>query len=301
MFFIFKVHTNLTMKNNFSTIIAGTMTWGSWGKNLSNKDMISLMNHCIDTDITTFDHADIYGGYSTEASFGEAFHESGICRDSIQLISKCGIQYMAEGRNNKVKHYNYSKDYIIWSAERSLKNLKTDYLDLFLLHRPSPLMQPDEITEAISVLKTAGKIKNFGVSNFTSSQVELIASTTDIYANQIEFSVTQQAAMTDGSLDQMMLKNIIPMAWSPLGIVFKEVNEQTNRIHNQMGELLEKYNATEDQLLLAWILKHPSKIHPVIGTTTKQRIIDATKAIEINMDLEDWFLILVASQGHKVP
>lgn len=301
MFFIFKVHTNLTMKNNFSTIIAGTMTWGSWGKNLSKKDMISLMNHCIDTDITTFDHADIYGGYSTEASFGEALHESGICRDSIQLISKCGIQYMAEGRNNKVKHYNYSKDYIIWSAERSLKNLKTDYLDLFLLHRPSPLMQPDEITEAISVLKTAGKIKNFGVSNFTSSQVELIASTTDIYANQIEFSVTQHAAMTDGSLDQMMLKNIIPMAWSPLGIVFKEVNEQTNRIHNQMGDLLEKYNATEDQLLLAWILKHPSKIHPVIGTTTKQRIIDATKAIEINMDLEDWFLILVASQGHKVP
>ncbi len=286
---------------NYSRIIAGTMTWGSWGKKLVTSEMISLMNYCIDIGITTYDHADIYGGYSTETDFGKAFMESRIKREDIQLISKCGIQLMSENRSNKVKHYNYGKDYIIWSAEASLKNLKTDYLDLFLLHRPSPLMQPDEIAEAISKLKKEGKIKEFGVSNFTPSQVELISSCTEISANQIEFSLTQHMAMHDGTLDQMMLKNMKPMAWSPLGLVFKDDTEQTRRIHRQLGELIEKYNATEDQLLLAWILKHPSNIHLVIGTTTKQRITEAAKAIEIKLELEDWFLMLVSSEAHEVP
>jgi len=285
----------------YSRIIAGTMTWGNWGKQLSKKDMIELMHHCISNMITTFDHADIYGGYTTEADFGNAYKESKISRETIQLISKCGIQYQSENRNNKVKHYNYNKDYIIWSAEESLKNLKTEYLDLFLLHRPSPLMHPEEIAEAISVLKSDGKIKEFGVSNFTPSQVDLISNYTEISVNQIEFSLTQHSAMHDGSLDQMMLKNIKPMSWSPLGFVFKDDTEQTRHIHKQLGELNEKYKATEDQLLLAWILKHPSNIHPVVGTTTKQRLIDSAKSVQINLDLEDWFLILVASQGHKVP
>ncbi len=277
------------------------MTWGGWGKQFSTVEMIDLMNHCVENKVTTFDHADIYGGYTTEADFGKAFQQSGLERDSIQLISKCGIQYLSASRNNKVKHYNYSKDYIIWSAEESLKHLKTDYLDLFLLHRPSPLMHPDEIAEAISKLKQQGKVKEFGVSNFTPSQVELISNSTQISANQIEFSLTQHIAMHDGTLDQMLLKNILPMAWSPLGYVFKEDTEQTRRIHKQLGELLEKYNATEDQLLLAWIMKHPAMIHPVVGTTTKERIVDALKASKINLELEDWFLMLVACQGHKVP
>lgn len=277
------------------------MTWGNWGKQFSTLDMIDLMHHCIENDITAFDHADIYGGYTTEAGFGKTFSNSSIKRETIQLISKCGIQLKAQNRNNKIKHYNYSKDYIIWSAEESLKNLKTEYLDLFLLHRPSPLMHPDEIAEAIAKLKSEGKIKEFGVSNFTPSQVELISNATEISVNQIEFSLTQHTAIHNGSLDQMMLKNITPMAWSPLGFVFKNDTEQTRRIHKQLGELKEKYNATEDQLLLAWILKHPAKIHPVIGTTTKTRISDASKAVEIDLELEDWFLILEACEGNEVP
>ena len=289
------------MKKNFSKIIAGAMTWGSWGKQFSKTEIIKLTNHCVDNQITTFDHADIYGGYTTETDFGNAFAESGIKRETIQLISKCGIQYISENRNNKVKHYNYSKDYIIWSAEESLKNLKTDYLDLFLLHRPSPLMQPDDIAEAVSILKQQGKIKAFGVSNFTNSQVDLISKSTDVSVNQIEFSLTQHNAMHDGTLDYMMLNNITPMAWSPLGYVFKDDNEQTRRIHKQLGELMGKYNATEDQLLLAWIMMHPANIHPVVGTTDYKRITNATKAIQIKLELEDWFLILVACQGHKVP
>lgn len=285
----------------YSRIIAGTMTWGEWGKKFSSTEMTALMHHCLENKISTFDHADIYGGYTTESDFGKALSKSGIKREEIQLISKCGIQYMSENRNNKVKHYNYSKDYIIWSAEESLKNLQTEYLDLFLLHRPSPLMAPDEIAEAISILKESGKIKAFGVSNFTPSQVELISSSTEISVNQIEFSLTQHLAMHDGTLDQMMLKQLTPMAWSPLGSVFKEGTEQSRSIHSQLVELCEKYNATADQLLLVWILKHPSKIHPVVGTTSKQRLSDAAKAVEIDLDLEDWFLMLVASQGHKVP
>lgn len=277
------------------------MSWGSFGRALSKVEMISLMNHCVDNQVTTFDHADIYGGYTTEAEFGNAFSESGIKREDIQLISKCGIQYLTEKRNNKIKHYNYSKDYIIWSAEESLKNLKTDYLDLYLLHRPSPLMHPEEINEAIILLKKQGKILDFGVSNFTTSQVDLISNDTPIDVNQIEFSLTQHEAMYNGVLDQMMGKNIIPMAWSPLGYVFKKDTDQTRRIHVQLGELLGKYNATEDQLLLAWLLKHPSNIHPIIGTTNNKRIKNAINAIDMNLELEDWFQILLACQGHKVP
>ena len=285
----------------FSRIVAGTMTWGQWGKQLSTKEMITLMNDCLECGLSSFDHADIYGGYTTESDFGNAFAESGIARENIQLISKCGIQHLSDNRNNTVKHYDYSKDYIIWSVEESLKHLKTDYLDLLLLHRPSPLMQPDEIAEAISILRQQGKIIDFGVSNFTRSQMELISNTIDLSSNQIEFSLTQHEAMHDGVLDYMLLNKITPMAWSPLGLVFKEDSEQTRRIHKQLGTLLEKYNSTEDQLLLAWILKHPSGIHPVIGTTTKERIQNAVKALDIELQLEDWFEILVVCQGHKVP
>ncbi|TXD81473.1 aldo/keto reductase [Subsaximicrobium wynnwilliamsii] len=277
------------------------MTWGTWGKQLKKTEMIALMQYYLEHGINTFDHADIYGGYTTEEDFGSAFAESGLKREQIQLISKCGIQEISENRDNTVKHYDYSKDHVIWSAEKSLKHLKTDYLDVFLLHRPSPLMQPAEIAEAITHLKAQGKIKAFGVSNFTPSQTELLAQNTDIDTNQIECSLSQHSAMHDGSLDHMMVNKIQPMAWSPLGTVFKEDNAQSKRIHEQLEVLQEKYSATKDQLLLAWILKHPAKINPVIGTTNKKRIENAVNALDINLELEDWFKLLVASQGHKVP
>lgn len=278
------------------------MTWGQWGKQLSTNEMVDLIQFCTEQGITTFDHADIYGAYTTEAEFGKAFANSGIQRQDIQLISKCGIQHLSGGRNNKVGHYNYSKDYIIWSVETSLKNLETDFLDLLLLHRPSPLMHPDEISEAILILKQQGRIKSFGVSNFTPSQVDLISKNVTVEVNQIEFSLTHHAAMHDGSLDHMLVNGTLPMAWSPLGTIFKNDNDEKNkRIHKQLEELTEKYEATKDQLLLAWILKHPANIHAVVGTTTKQRLEHSLKATAIDLELEDWFLMLVASQGHSVP
>ncbi|WP_235982787.1 aldo/keto reductase [Kordia aestuariivivens] len=289
------------MKSNYSRIIAGTMTWGIWGKQCSTSQMMDLMQHCISSGITTFDHADIYGGYTTEADFGNAFAQSGIHRESIEIISKCGIQLQAENRQNTIKHYEYSSEYIIWSAETSLKNLQTDYLDLLLVHRPSPLMHPDEIAKAVDQLKTQGKIKNFGVSNFTPLQMNMIGSKSEITTNQIQFSLTDFDAMHNGTLDYMMTNSIIPMAWQPLGTFFKEQNEQTASIHKALESLTEKYSATKDQLVLAWVLKHPANIHPVIGTTTPERITNAVKATEIDLSLEDWFLLLTESQGHEVP
>ncbi len=277
------------------------MTWGRWGKQLDLKDMQSLIEHCLDIGITTFDHADIYGAYSTESDFGNAISAMAIERSQYQLISKCGIQYVCDARENKVKHYNYSKDYILWSVDQSLNNLQTEYLDLLLLHRPSPLMIAEEIAKAIEILKKEGKIKSFGVSNFNASQMDFIGFRTDINYNQVEFSLTQHIAMHDGTFDYMLSNGIGAMAWSPLGSFFKDDTPQTQRIKGVLDKLMVKYNASADQILLAWILSHPVNITPVIGTTTKERMNLAKKALTINLELEDWFELLVASQGHKVP
>lgn len=277
------------------------MNWGVWDKNLTASEMANMIHICQENKITTFDHADIYGGYTTEASFGKAFTESKISREKIQLISKCGIQHISENRPNKIKHYDYSKDYIIWSVENSLKNLQTDYLDVLLLHRPSPLMQPDEIAEAIEKLKSDGKILDFGLSNFTPSQTDLIRSKTEVSYNQIQFSATDFEAMLNGSLDHMQIHNIRPMAWNPLGTVFREKTDQTRRLKTLLAELVGKYHVGSDTILLSWILQHPAKIIPIAGTVNVSRIQQLHKATEFKLDKEEWFAIWTESMGNKVP
>ncbi len=290
------------MSIQLSPIIAGVMNWGVWDKNLNTKEFTHLINLFIENGITTFDHADIYGGYTTEASFGKALSESKIDRKKIQLITKCGIQYTSENRpNNWIKHYEYSKDYIIWSAENSLKNLQTDYLDVLLLHRPSPLMQSDEIAEAVSKLKTDGKILSFGVSNFTSSQTELLRQKTEISFNQVQFSATHHEAMLDGSFDYMQIHNIKPMAWNPLGTVFRENTDQTFRLRQLLAKLVEKYHVGSDIILLAWIMQHPAGISPVAGTVNSGRIQQLMKAKSLVLDKQDWFAIWTESMGNRVP
>ncbi len=286
------------MKNNsFSPLIAGTMKWGHWGKNYSTEEIKGVINCCVENNITSFDHADIYGDYTTEAAFGKAFNEMKINRQQVQFISKCGIQLLDGPRKNTVKHYDYSTSYIINSAEQSLKNLHTEYLDLFLLHRPSPLMHTDEIAEAITKLKNDGKILSFGVSNFTSAQTALISQKIKVEFNQIEFSLTHVDAFHNGSFEYMQLNNITPMCWSPMGKVFKTQNEQTAAIKKALGELAIKYNTAEDAILLAWIIKHPANILPVFGTADPKRIPQLMTASEINMELTDWFYLLTASTG----
>jgi len=288
-------------KTLLSPVISGTMNWGVWDKNLTQKEMESTIQLCVENKITTFDHADIYGNYTTEADFGKAFKTSKISREKIQLITKCGIQMVAENRKNKIKHYDYSKDYIIWSVEESLKKLKTDYVDVFLLHRPSPLMQADEIAEAVEKLKSEGKIIDFGLSNFTSSQTELIRQKTEVSFNQVQFSATNFEPMVDGSLDYMQTHGIRPMSWNPLGNVFREDTKKTRRLKKLLSVLVKKYSLGSDTLLLAWILKHPAGVIPIAGTVNVARIQSLMKAVELELDKEDWFTIWTESMGNDVP
>ena len=290
------------IESQFSKLISGTMSWGAWGKNFNFYEMQRLIENTVDLGITSFDHADIYGGYTLESAFGDAFSRTDISRSAVQFISKCGIQLTGSNRPNTVKHYDCSKAYIISSAEASLKHLKTEYLDALLIHRPSPLMDPNEVMEAVHQLKKEGKIINFGVSNFTPSQVDLLSKEAAVDVNQIEFSAVQHQALFDGSLDQMLTHKIIPMAWAPLGHIFSlETTPQKKRVLEVLEGLSTTYNASSDQLLLAWILKHPSGVHPVIGTTNLKRIEASVGAVSIDLTTEDWFRILEASQGYEVP
>lgn len=284
-----------------SSVIVGTMNWGVWGKNFSTSEMQEMISLCIDQGLTTFDHADIYGGYTTEAAFGKAWQNLNIPRENVQFISKCGIKYVSDARDYKIKHYDYSKEYIIWSVEQSLKNLKTDYLDVLLLHRPSPLMQPEIIADAITELKISGKIINFGLSNFTPSQTELIRKHTAVTYNQIQYSATHLQPMLNGELDYMQLHGIKPMAWNPLGSLFKEETPQTERILKLVHLLALKYKVNEAVLALKWIMKHPAQITPVIGTTSINRINQLKELTTFELELEDWFALWVESQGKKVP
>jgi predicted oxidoreductase len=162
-------------------------------------------------------------------------------------------------------------------------------------------MDPEPIAKAVEQLMNSGKIRSFGVSNFTPSQIEMIETAVPVSANQVECSLTSENVMYDGTLDDCITKKRMAMAWSPLGSYFREDTERTKRIKEVMIPFKEKYRASEDQLILAWLMKHPAQIHPVVGTTNMDRLADGVKATKINMELEDWFTLLTASQGHKVP
>ena len=283
---------------NLSRIISGTMNWGSWGANYSYKEISELIKCAYENGIHSFDHADIYGGYTTEEAFGKAFKLSGIDREKVTYISKCGIMYPCEKLKIDVKHYDYSKSHIIKSVENSLKNLNTDYLDCLLLHRPSPIMDIKEITDTINYLMDKKMVRSFGVSNFTVSQMSLIEKHLKISFNQINFSLTNYQPMFDGTLDYMQINNIIPMAYSPLGNFFSSNNKV---LSEKIKKMCSKYSCSQDQILINWILRHESKIYPVIGTTKKERIIKSSEVKDFKIDLIDWFELLEASMGKRLP
>lgn len=284
----------------FSELIAGTMRWGIWGANHSVKEIQKLIQVCVEENITTFDHADIYGGHTTEELFGNAWKDMDLKRENLQFISKCGIVMNSDKKPSALKYYNYDKDYILNCVDESLSNLKTDYLDTLLLHRPSPLMNPEVIAEAFTVLKDAGKVKEFGVSNFSVSQFELINQYVPLVTNQIEISVNEISSFENGILDQLMSKGLRPTAWSVMGSYLSDQSDENIRIKKVIVELCDKYNAEENQILLAFILKHPSKIIPVIGTSKAETIITLSQTLQIDLDLEDWFRILESIRGKEV-
>ena len=287
--------------NAFSRIISGTMTWGEWGSKFTVKEMELLLEKTVEMGINTFDHADIYGGYTTEAAFGTAFKNSSVRRESVFFISKCGIQMPCNKRPLPVKHYNYSEEHIRLSVENCLRHLNTEYLDVLLLHRPSPLMHAETIAKVTQELKKEGKIRQLGVSNFTPSQMQLLQQEVRLEWNQLECSLTHEVGLFDGTLDHMKNHTIGAMAWSPLGSYFKESGAKKERISKCMSSLCEKYDCTEDQLLLAWLLYHPSTIYPVVGTTSAKRLALSKKALDITLEITDWFILLEASMGEPLP
>lgn len=286
-----------------SRIISGVMNWGVWGHNLSPKEMLKLMRESIELGITSFDHADIYGHYTTEETFGKALKTQPSLRGKMQLITKCGIKLTTDNRpNNKIKSYELSAGYIIKSVEQSLRNLRTDYIDLLLIHRPSPLMNPFEIAEAFDLLRKVGKVKHFGVSNFTPTQFDMLNWHFPLVTNQVEASVLHTEPFFDGTFDQCLKHNIRPTIWSPLagGKVFGDVEGQPKAVQDVANRLAEEHDCSLDQILLAFLLKHPAKLHPVVGTAKVERLQNAVEALDINLTTEEWFELLEAARGAEV-
>ncbi|NBC24845.1 MAG: aldo/keto reductase [Bacteroidetes bacterium] len=274
------------------------MSWGVWGADFSTREIAFRIEQNAEIGVTSFDQADIYGNYTTEATFGEALTQSTVRREEVQLISKCGIQLINPERNSRVKHYDYRASYIIQQAEQSLKNLQTDYLDLFLLHRPSPLMQREEIAKAVHQLKQAGKIRAFGVSNFTPAQMRYLGSELDIFANQIECSLTHSDPMENDTLFFHQKHEIQTQAWSPLGSALQL--DPAKPLAGTLNQLAEKYSCSTAQLLIAWLLGHPAQLHPVLGTTKTDHLRKAVASQYIELDRQDWFVLYEAARGREV-
>lgn len=263
------------------------------------KNVSRLIDLCLDLGITSFDHADIYGGYRCEELFGQCMDPKR--RQKIELISKCSIRLPSPLRpENRLKSYDSSAAHIRASVELSLKNLRTDYLDLLLLHRPDPLMDADEVADTAMALKKEGKIRGFGVSNFLPAQMDLLQSRYPdaLETNQIEVHPLRASVFFDGSLDHAQLHRYRPMAWSPLAggrLV------TTQPLAARMEELALAKGCSLEALALAWLLRHPAGIVPVLGSISESRLQAMALAPEIALDRETWFEILQLGLGGEIP
>jgi len=293
-----------TKENNLSPVIAGTMKWGKWGSRFSFEQYEDMIRGCIDHGITSFDHADIYGDYTTEEEFGAVLKKYPSLRKSMQLITKCGIQKVSEQRpHHKIKSYNTSAEHIIASVEQSLKYFGTDYIDFLLIHRPDHLMNAEEVAQAFSLLKENGKILHFGVSNFLPGQMAMLHRYFPIETNQIQCSVFQMESFNNGTLDYCQQEKIIPMAWSPLNggkISEGDDHEAARRVYAVTSILAESYKVSRDIILLKWLQMHPTKIKPVIGTTNKERIESLVQLNDFTLTGEEWYMIWRAGTGKEV-
>lgn len=279
----------------FSRVIAGAWRWHT----VSSQVVERLIDTALDSGITTFDHADIYGDHGNEEIFGNILKKTPSLRSGMELVSKCGIKFPSSKRPATwIKHYDTSKEHILWSTENSLSMLGTNHLDLLLIHRPDPLLNPTEVAEAFTKLKKDGKVLHFGVSNFTPSQFRVLQRYLDfpLVTNQIEISLSRIDPFFNGDLDTLMEFKASPMAWSPLA-GGKTLSVEEREIFNKAS----KYNASYSQLALAWLMKHPSNIFPIIGTTQPERIAEASRSNEITIDLQDWFEMLKWVMGKEMP
>jgi predicted oxidoreductase len=289
----------------FSEFVAGFWRMESW--DMTPMQRLSLIEQYLELGVTTMDHADIYGQYQCETLFGEALALKPALRQQMQIVSKCGIKPAFACRPERyVNHYDTSSEHIIASVEHSLKQLNTDYLDLLLIHRPDPLMDADAVAEAFKILKQAGKVQHFGVSNFTNAQFFLLQSRLDapLVTNQVELSPLAMSTLHDGTLDLCQQRRIRPMAWSCLagGKIFETTNPQAVRLHQTLKLIAEQVGAQDiSQVIYAWVRMLPSRPVPLIGSGNIERIKSAVASNEIQLDRQQWFSIWQASMGHSVP
>lgn len=296
----------ITLHNDLelSRIVHGHWRLAEWGFN--DQELLALTEKNLELGITSFDHADIYGNYSCEALFGRALKLKPGLRDNIEIITKCGIKLISDKfSQRKVKHYDYSFSHITKSVEQSLVNLGTDHIDLLLLHRPSPFFDPLEVARAFDHLHGEGKVRFFGVSNFTPRQFEMLQahSAHKLVTNQLEISPYCLDSFRDGNMELLLKEQVRPMAWSPLagGRIFNPQDDRGKRLLSTLQGIAAELETSVDQLIYSWILKHPAGIVPIVGSGKIQRIEQAVQALDIKLSLEQWFEIFESSLGHPLP
>jgi len=275
-------------------VVAGVWKWHT----VPYETLERLVFTSIDAGIATFDHADIYGNYTCEEVFGNVIRKNQHLKQKIQIVTKCGIKLLSDKKDHRIKHYDTSKAHILNSVDTSLKNIGVESIDVLLIHRPNPLLNPEEVADAFESLRSQGKVKYFGVSNFTANQFEMLQQflSFPLVTNQIEISLFRNEFMFDGQLDTLIKHRVSPMAWSPLGGGKHFETEAMQKV----TELAAQRQSTAAQLLLAWLLKHPAGIVPILGTTKPERIVEAAQAIEIDLDTQTWFEMLKWVRGKDV-
>jgi predicted oxidoreductase len=279
----------------------------NWGK-FNPGEALNFIKECLSLGIDTFDTADIYGHYTIEELLGQAIALEPAIRDRIKIITKCGINLICKQRpQHTIKSYDSTANHIFKSVANSLAVLKTDYIDLLLIHRPDPFTHPSEIALAFKQLKAKGSVRHFGISNYTPSQIDALKSylpnDIPICTNQIEFSVVRTSPLFDGSFDKMFEHRITPQIWSPIGghkLFGTSLDEKTQRILKCLTDIAHKHQTEPTVIALAWILAHPSESAAVIGTTKIDRVKQLVQATKINLSREEWFEILQVSEGHEV-
>jgi predicted oxidoreductase len=274
--------------------------------NCTPQALLDRFKACADLGITTLDTAEIYGTYHVEEAIGGALKLDPSFRDKIEIVTKCGIYIPCDFHpERKVAFYNLTAERIIKSTEKSLRLMGIDHIDLLLVHRPDWLTSADETAAGLNQLLKDGKIRSAGVSNYNVHQFELLNSRMDqpLVTNQVEFSLLHMDPIYDGTTDQCQRHRILPMAWSPLAKgALMQGNPETEPLRAKAAELSAKYGgATLDQFAYAWIMAHPSKPLPIIGTNKLDRIQAVVKAADIQLEREDWYAFWVASKGHGIP
>ena len=257
---------------------------------------------CLAQGITTLDHADIYGGYEGEEVFGAALKSAPQLRDQIEIVTKCDI-VAPVGRHSsaRVKHYDTSAKHVELSVETSLKLMGIERIDLLLIHRPDPLMNPFETGAVLDRLVTSGKVRTVGVSNFRPWDWDLLQSAMDqpLRTNQIEMSLTATDCFTNGDLAHLQVNGVPPMAWSPLG--GGALMGASGRLGVALDRVAEEQGVDRAAVATAWLLAHPATILPVMGTNNLARIATLSDATKVAMERQTWFELLEAASGQEVP